>query len=69
MSDFKFTIQLAQAELDDLKNRLAAADLPASKPLPKKGAFKPVGRVPYNRRKYRIVSAREVDRLVNREVF
>ena len=69
MSNFNYTIQLAQAELDDLKTRLAAANLPASKPVPKRGAFKAVGRIPYNRRKYRIVPTRELDRFVNREVL
>jgi hypothetical protein len=69
MNDFNFTIQLAQAELDDLKNRLAAAPLPASKPLARRDGLKAVGRLPYNRRKYRTASASEVDRIVNREVF
>ena len=69
MSDFKYTIQLAQADLDDLKTRLAAAILPAGKPQAKKGGFKAVGRVPYRRHKYRIRPTYELDRLINREVL
>ena len=69
MSNFNYTIQLAQADLDELKNRLAAANLPAGKALAKRGGFKAVGRIPYRRRKYRVVPTYELDRLINREVF
>ena len=66
MSNFNYTIQLAQADLDELKNRLAATTLPVGKAQAKRGGFKAVGRIPYKRRKYRGVPT---DRFANREVF
>ena len=78
MSDFNYTIHLAQSEFEDLKGRLAGALANRASVLtahtraiaaPMRRGFRPVGRIPYNRHKYRNVTARDVDRVVNREVF
>jgi len=68
MSDFNYTIRLAQSDLDDLKARMASALVAAPRRAPKRG-FVCVGRVPYKRSKYRASSLGEVDRIVHREVF
>lgn len=68
MDNFSHTIFLRQAQLDELKARLADAEQEATKPNAVPG-FTPVGRASYERSKYRLVPASQVDRVEQREVF
>jgi len=68
MSDFNHTIQLAQSELDGLKRLLTAAQVGVPRPVPKPVGNAPVGRVPYNKQKYK-KAAPGKHSFENREVF